>query len=131
MEKITIKRRPYTKTNAIKRDELAVRVAGGQNITEQKAKMIIRAFCDTMAQEIGRGNIIYIPKIGFFGHSIRKAGRRRNPNTGGHLEVQSKAYPKMKWARSIKINLKKLDTVEVSHGTESEPESKSNEPEHE
>lgn len=113
-------RRAYTRTNAIKRDELAIRMAHSQNITEQKAKIIIRDFCDTVAEEIGQGNIVYIPKIGFFGHTVRKAGRRRNPNTGKGLHVPTMAYPKIKWARSIKINLKKLTTKEEPNGTESD-----------
>lgn len=120
MDEKVKKQKVYSLSKSIKRDELAVQIAHEHQLTAQKAKIIIRTFCDTVAKEINQGNSVYIPKIGLLGHIIKNGGKTRNPNTGKQVSVSRKAYPKIKWAHSIKMNLKKLNLKEVSHGTESE-----------
>ena len=88
--------------------EMAKKLAGKTDLTQQKASEVIDAIFDTdpgrgiIAVELDAGNEVAIAGFGKFDTKHRAARQGRNPATGAVIQIQAKKYPSFKASKGLK-----------------------------
>lgn len=88
--------------------EMAKKLAGKTDLTQQKAAEVIDAIFDTdpgrgiIAVELDAGREVAIAGFGKFDTKFRAARQGRNPATGAVIQIAAKKYPSFKASKGLK-----------------------------
>ena len=88
--------------------EMAKKLAGKTDITQQKAAEVVDAIFDTdpgrgiIAVELDAGGEVSIAGFGKFDTRYRAARQGRNPATGAVIQIAAKNYPAFKASKGLK-----------------------------
>ena len=82
--------------------ELVVAMAEKAGMTQKNAEAALKAFTDTVAEELKKGEKIQLVGFGTFEVSERAARTGRNPQTGAELTIAASKSPKFKAGKALK-----------------------------
>lgn len=84
------------------KSELISAMAESANITKVDAEKALKAFIDTVTEELKNGGKIQIVGFGSFEVTERSAREGRNPQTGKSMQIAACKAPKFKAGKSLK-----------------------------
>lgn len=87
------------------KQELVAAVAEKAELSKKDAEKALKAFTDTVAEELKKGEKIQIVGFGTFEVSERAAREGRNPQTGESMEIKASRTPKFKAGKALKDSL--------------------------
>lgn len=87
------------------KQELVAAVAEKAELSKKDAEKALKAFTDTVAEELKKGEKIQIVGFGTFEVSERAAREGRNPQTGETMEIKASRSPKFKAGKALKDSL--------------------------
>ena len=82
--------------------ELVAAIAEQANISKKDAEAALKAFTDTVAAELKKGEKIQLVGFGTFEVSERAARTGRNPQTGAEMTIAASKAPKFKAGKALK-----------------------------
>lgn len=82
--------------------ELIAAVAEKAEISKKDAEKALKAFTDTVAQELKKGEKVQLVGFGTFEVSQREAREGRNPRTGETMKIAATRMPKFKAGKALK-----------------------------
>ena len=82
--------------------ELVAAISEQANISKKDAEAALKAFTDTVAAELKKGEKIQLVGFGTFEVSERAARERRNPQTGATMKIAATKAPKFKAGKALK-----------------------------
>ena len=82
--------------------ELIAAVAEKAEISKKDAEKAVKAFTDTVAEELVKGEKIQLVGFGTFEVADRTARECRNPKTGEIIPVPASKAPKFKAGKALK-----------------------------
>ena len=82
--------------------ELVAAMAEQANITKKDAEAALKAFTDTVAAELKKGEKVQLVGFGTFEVSTRAAREGRNPQTGAVMKIAASKAPKFKAGKALK-----------------------------
>lgn len=82
--------------------ELIAAIADGADLSKKDAEKALKAFTDTIAKELKKGEKVQIVGFGTFEVSERAARTGRNPHTGAAMEIEASKAPKFKAGKALK-----------------------------
>ena len=82
--------------------ELVAAMAEKANISKKDAEAALKAFTDTVADELKKGEKIQLVGFGTFEVSTRAARECRNPQTGDVMKIAASKAPKFKAGKALK-----------------------------
>ncbi len=82
--------------------ELIAAVAEKAEISKKDAEKALKAFTDTVAQELKKGEKVQMVGFGTFEVSQREAREGRNPRTGETMKIAATRMPKFKAGKALK-----------------------------
>ena len=82
--------------------ELVAAMAEQAGITKKDAEAALKAFTDTVAEELKKGGKIQLVVFGTFEVSERAAREGRNPQTGDVMKIAASKAPKFKAGKALK-----------------------------
>ena len=82
--------------------ELVAAMADKAGLTKKDAEAALKAFTDTVAEELKKGEKIALVGFGTFEVSERAAREGRNPQTGATMTIASSKAPKFKAGKALK-----------------------------
>ena len=82
--------------------ELIAAVAEKAEISKKDAEKALKAFTDTVAQELKNGEKVQLVGFGTFEVSPREAREGRNPRTGETMKIAATKMPKFKAGKALK-----------------------------
>ena len=82
--------------------ELIAAVAEKAEISKKDADKALKAFTDTVAQELKNGEKVQLVGFGTFEVSQREAREGRNPRTGETMKIAATKMPKFKAGKALK-----------------------------
>ena len=82
--------------------ELVAAIAEKAGLSKKDAENAVKAFADTIAEELKNGNKVQIVGFGTFEVSERAAREGRNPNTGETMKIEASKAPKFKDGKALK-----------------------------
>lgn len=82
--------------------ELIAAVAEKAEISKKDAEKVIKAFTDTVSEELVNGEKIQLVGFGTFEVSERAAREGRNPKTGEVMPIAASKTPKFKAGKALK-----------------------------
>ena len=82
--------------------ELVAAMAEQANITKKDAEAALKAFTDTVAAELKKGEKVQLVGFGTFEVSTRAAREGRNPQTGAVMKIAASKAPKFKAGKAFK-----------------------------
>ena len=82
--------------------ELVAAIAEQANISKKDAEAALKAFTDTVATELKKGEKIQLVGFGTFEVSEREAREGRNPQTGATMKIAATKAPKFKAGKALK-----------------------------
>ena len=82
--------------------ELIAAVAEKAEIYKKDAEKALKAFTDTVAQELKNGEKVQLVGFGTFEVSQREAREGRNPRTGETMKIAATKMPKFKAGKALK-----------------------------
>lgn len=82
--------------------ELIVAVAEETELSKKDAERVLKAFTDTIASELKKGDKVQIVGFGTFEVSERQARTGRNPHTGETMEIEASKAPRFKAGKALK-----------------------------
>ena len=82
--------------------ELVAAIAEQANISKKDAEAALKAFTDTVAAELKKGEKIQLVGFGTFEVSERAAREGRNPQTGKTMKIDACKAPKFKAGKALK-----------------------------
>ena len=82
--------------------ELVAAIAEQANISKKDAEAALKAFTDTVAAELKKGEKIQLVGFGTFEVSERAAREGRNPKTGKSMKIPASKAPKFKAGKALK-----------------------------
>ena len=82
--------------------ELVAAIAEQANISKKDAEAALKAFTDTVAAELKKGEKIHLVGFGIFEVSERAAREGRNPQTGATMKIAATKAPKFKAGKALK-----------------------------
>ncbi len=82
--------------------ELVAAVAEAAGLSKKDAEKAVKAFVDTVAAELKKGEKVQIVGFGTFEVSERAARTGRNPHTGEAMEIAASKAPKFKAGKALK-----------------------------
>ena len=82
--------------------ELVAAMADQAGITKKDAEAALKAFTDTVAAELKKGEKIQLVGFGTFEVSTRAAREGRNPQTGDVMKIAASKAPKFKAGKALK-----------------------------
>jgi predicted histone-like DNA-binding protein len=83
--------------------ELIKTVSSRTGLPKEQVKTILNALTGTILDELRSGNSVMIKGFGTFKPVARKGGKRRNPKTGGTVEVLPKVVMVFKPNNKVKV----------------------------
>lgn len=82
--------------------ELVAQIAEKTGLSQKAAASALKAFTDTVAEELKKGEKIQLVGFGTFEVSKRAARQGRNPQTGETMEIAASKAPKFKAGKALK-----------------------------
>ena len=82
--------------------ELVAAISEQANISKKDAEAALKAFTDTVAAELKKGEKIQMVGFGTFEVSERAAREGRNPQTGATMKIAATKAPKFKAGKALK-----------------------------
>ena len=82
--------------------ELIAAVAEKAELSKKDAEKAIKAFTDTVSEELVKGGKIQLVGFGTFEVSERAAREGRNPKTGESMKIEACKTPKFKAGKALK-----------------------------
>ena len=82
--------------------ELVAAIAEQANISKKDAEAALKAFTDTVAAELKKGEKIQLVGFGTFEVFERAAREGRNPQTGATMKIAATKAPKFKAGKALK-----------------------------
>lgn len=82
--------------------ELVAAMAEKACLSKKDAEAALKAFTDTVAEELKKGEKIALVGFGTFEVSKRAAREGRNPQTGASMTIAASKTPKFKAGKSLK-----------------------------
>ncbi len=84
------------------KNELIAAVAEKADISKKDAEKALKAFTDTVAEELVKGEKVQLVGFGTFEVSTREAREGRNPLTGDTIKIAASKAPKFKAGKALK-----------------------------
>jgi DNA-binding protein HU-beta len=91
--------RRITKMN---KTELVAAMAEESGLSKKDAEKALKAFTDTVADALKKGDKVQLVGFGTFEVSERGARTGRNPQTGATIEIKASRTPKFKAGKALK-----------------------------
>lgn len=82
--------------------ELVAAIAEKAGLSKKDAENAVKAFADTIAEELKNGNKVQIVGFGTFEVSERAAREGRNPKTGEKMPIAASKSPKFKAGKALR-----------------------------
>ena len=82
--------------------ELIAAMAEKAEISKKDAEKALKAFTDTVADELVKGEKVQLVGFGTFEVSTRAAREGRNPQTGETMTIEASKSPKFKAGKALK-----------------------------
>ena len=82
--------------------ELVAAMAEKAGLSKKDAEAALKAFTDTVAEELKKGDKIALVGFGTFEVSERAAREGRNPQTGETMTIAASKAPKFKAGKALK-----------------------------
>ena len=82
--------------------ELVAAMAEKAGLSKKDAEAALKAFTDTVAEELKKGDKIALVGFGTFEVSERAAREGRNPQTGAPMKIAASKAPKFKAGKALK-----------------------------
>ena len=82
--------------------ELVAAMAEKAGLSKKDAEAALKAFTDTVAEELKKGEKIALVGFGTFEVSERAAREGRNPQTGETMTIEASKAPKFKAGKALK-----------------------------
>lgn len=87
--------------------ELITNIAEKAEMTKVDTEKVLKAFIETVTEELKSGGKIQLVGFGTFEVAERAARKGRNPKTGEEIQIPASKSPKFKFGKAFK------DTVNV------------------
>ncbi|MCR5487945.1 MAG: HU family DNA-binding protein [Lachnospiraceae bacterium] len=84
------------------RTELVAAIADKAEISKKDAEKALKAFTDTVAAQLKKGDKIQLVGFGTFEVTKRAARDGRNPQTGETMKIAASKAPKFKAGKALK-----------------------------
>ncbi|MDD6362108.1 MAG: HU family DNA-binding protein [Lachnospiraceae bacterium] len=94
--------RSYYQEDTMNKTELIAAVAEETELSKKDAERVLKAFTDTIASELKKGDKVQIVGFGTFEVSERQARTGRNPHTGETMEIEASKAPRFKAGKALK-----------------------------
>lgn len=85
--------------------EFVAAVAEKAELSKKDTEKVIKAFTDTVAEELARGEKIQLVGFGTFEVAERAAREGRNPRTGKTMPIPASKSPKFKPGKALKDSI--------------------------
>ena len=82
--------------------ELVAAIAEKAGLSKKDAEGAVKAFTDTVAEQLKAGEKIQLVGFGTFEVAERAARTGRNPQTGADMEIPASKSPKFKAGKALK-----------------------------
>ena len=82
--------------------ELVAAMAEKAGLSKKDAEAALKAFTETVAEELKKGETIALVGFGTFEVSERAAREGRNPQTGAPMKIAASKAPKFKAGKALK-----------------------------
>lgn len=82
--------------------EIVAAMAKEADLSKKDAEKALKAFTDTVAAELKKGNKVQLVGFGTFEVSERAAREGRNPQTGAVMKIKASKAPKFKAGKALK-----------------------------
>ena len=82
--------------------ELVAAMAEKAGLSKKDAEAALKAFTETVAEELKKGEKIALVGFGTFEVSERAAREGRNPQTGDTMKIEASKAPKFKAGKALK-----------------------------
>ena len=84
------------------KNELVASIAEKTGLKETEAEKALKAFTDTVAEQLKKGDKIQLVGFGTFEVAERPAREGRNPRTGATMKIKASKAPKFKAGKALK-----------------------------
>ena len=84
------------------KNELVTSMAEKTGMKKTEVEKVLKAFTDTVAEELKKGEKIQLVGFGTFEVSERGAREGRNPRTGETMKIAASKAPKFKAGKALK-----------------------------
>ena len=84
------------------KSELVASIADKSGIKKSDAEKAVKAFIDTVTEELKNGEKVQLVGFGTFEVSERPARDGRNPRTGETMKIKASKAPKFKAGKALK-----------------------------
>ncbi len=85
--------------------ELVAAIAEKAGISKKDSEAALKAFVDTVTEELKKGEKVQLVGFGTFEISERAAREGRNPQTGESMQIAASKNPKFKAGKALKDQL--------------------------
>ncbi len=82
--------------------ELIAEIAKKTGLTKKDAEQAVKAFVETVEEQLKKGNKVQLVGFGTFEVSKRTAREGRNPRTGETMKIKATKAPKFKAGKALK-----------------------------
>ena len=82
--------------------ELIAAISTKAGLTKKDAEKVLKAFTDTVTEELKKGEKVQIVGFGYFEVSERAARDGRNPSTGEPMSIAASKAPRFKAGKALK-----------------------------
>ncbi len=89
------------------KNELIAAVAEKAELSKKDAEKALKAFTDTVAAELAKGEKVQLVGFGTFEVSERGAREGRNPQTGDSIQIAASKAPRFKAGKALKDAINK------------------------
>lgn len=86
--------------------ELVAAIAEKAGLSKKDAEAAVKAFIDSVAEELKKGGKVQLVGFGTFEVSERAARQGRNPQTGETIEIAASKTPRFKAGKALKDMVK-------------------------
>lgn len=86
----------------MKKKELVAVMAKKADVTQAQAEAVLKAFTDTVVEQVSAGDKVELVGFGSFDHADRAARTGRNPLTGETIKIKASKSPKFKAGKAFK-----------------------------
>ncbi len=84
------------------KNELVASIAEKTGLKKTEAEKALKAFTDTVAEQLKKGDKIQLVGFGTFEVAERPAREGRNPRTGATMKIKASKAPKFKAGKALK-----------------------------
>jgi len=84
------------------KNELITAVADKSGLTKKETEKVLKAFTETVTEELKKGGKVQMVGFGTFEVSERAARDGRNPRTGEPMSIEASRSPKFKAGKALK-----------------------------